>query len=245
MTLLDTTKPLLPEALAAARNIYTQLPDVPAPGLSRIYYHWAVEDYGCTDSAYNLEVYLPSGANEFAIKITNTPLGNVAGTPEAESDHTYRRNTGAVGVAISGLVGATYSNLGAEPVTLHSEEFLCAAGAAVAKKYGIECDAPASGVYYPSELASEHTIMTHSEAALTTPSTDDNVTWYAHYYCYGVNNWRANAAGNPVPGSEAADPDCRWDLAEDEASGTPPDENAARTHADLLRARTHQYGAAL
>lgn len=245
MTLLDLSKPLLPEALAAARTIYGELPDVSAGSLNRIYYHWAVEAYNCTDSAYNLEVYLPTGTNEFAIQITNTPLANVAGSSETISSHTYRRNTGAVGIAISGLVGATYDNLGSEPVTLHQEEFLCAAGAAVAKKYGIQCDAPAEGIFYPSDLAQEHTIMTHSEAALTTPSTDDNVTWYSHYYCYGVNDWRANAAGNPTPGTDSADPDCRWDLAEDQASGTPPDENDARAHGDLLRKRTHQYGAAL
>lgn len=245
MTLLDISKPLLPEALSAAKTIYGELPDVPAPGLNRIYYHWAVEAYNCTDSAYNLEVYLPTGSNEFAIRITNTPLGNVAGTSETESEHTYRRNTGALGIAISGLVGATYNNLGVDPVTLHQEEFLCAAGAAAAKKYGIQCDAPADGRYYPSELAQEHTIMTHSEAALTTPSTDDSVTWYPHYYAYGVNPWRANASGNPVPGSDSGDPDSRWDLAEDQASGTAPDENAARAHGDLLRQRTHQYAAAL
>lgn len=245
MSLLDATKPLLPEALAAARTVYAQLPDVPAPGLSRIYYHWAVENYGCTDAAYNLEVYLPTGSNEFAIKITNSPLGNVAGAAVPKSEHTYRRNTGAVGIAISGLVGATYANLGAEPVTLHQEEFLCAAGAAAAKKYGIDCNAAAPGAFYPSELAAEHTIMTHAEAALTTPSTDDGTTWYAHYYCYGVNHWRGNATGNPVPGSEAGDPECRWDLAEDQPAGSPPDENAARAHGDVLRERTHQYGAAI
>lgn len=227
MSRLSTSAPLLPEALAEGKRFFANLPDVPAPGFDRIYLHWSVEAYNCTDGAYNAEVYLPDGSSQFAMLITHDPRGNVAGTPQTEASHTYKRNTGAFGIAISGLVGASYNDLGGQPVTLHEEEFLCACAAAVAAKYGIQADSSAPGKFYPDHLANEKTIMTHAEAALTTPSGS-----YGHYYCYSVNPWRENNSG---------DSDCRWDLAEDEASGIAPNEDAARAHGDVLRARIKQY----
>jgi hypothetical protein len=53
--------PLLQAALDAARAIMPSFPDLQGL-LRRLYYHWAVEPFGCLDGAYNGEVDLENDA---------------------------------------------------------------------------------------------------------------------------------------------------------------------------------------
>ncbi len=129
--------PLLAEALAAAKAIKATFPPIPAGLAKRVYYHWAVEPFGCLDGSYNFEVDLEGGA--WVMKMTHDPRDNMAGLNSNEmASHTWERNTNAIGIAISGMDGATATNFGPDGVQLHELEYICALGAAVCRQYGID-----------------------------------------------------------------------------------------------------------
>lgn len=216
------TGPLDEGALAAARALLGQLPQIREGGIERIYLHWTVAPFGCVFRDYNAEVDLEGG--RWVIRLTHDPIDNATG--DGEANHTFRRNTGAVGISIAGMDHATFSNFGPDPVQMHEMEYLCAAAAAFARKYSIQSNSPAPAKYPGGGRPDrERTIMTHAEAALMTPGDGD----YPHYYCF----------------KDGGDPDCRWDLATTNAQGHQPTEAEAFAQADALRARIRQYKVAL
>lgn len=214
----DVNAPVGPGALASARVLIATLPDCPAGSLDRIYDHWTVGHFDEDFSDYNVSVRFDG--QHFHLDVTHDPSDNARGVNNnAPAEHTYMRNTGAVGISVDAMVGAGVHNFGPEPVTKMMIEYLCAANAAVAQKYGIDLGGTSTRAPY----AGEPTLLTHAEAA-------DHVGDPAQYAAYG-------------PGATCE----RWDLTS--LVALPPDvalsDVMAKTTGDAIRARSHLYKAAL
>jgi hypothetical protein len=214
-----------PGVLAKAKALLRSLPTVPAGSLSRLYLHWTLAPFGCTFGDYNGEADFESG--EWVMIVTHDPRDNVAGlTSNPQASHTWHRNTGAVGVALAGMAGATEKNFGPDSITPVGLEHLCAAAAAFATCYGIDALGTVEhGSTHADEngnlidTTGEHTILTHAECA----SIDG-------YLC-----------------GFTADPDCRWDLGSLVAlpDGTSLTKAMVSQCGDALRQRVHEYKTAL
>lgn len=154
----DLQGPLDPHALAQGKSLLVSLPSL-ANGehIDREFDHWSVEEYGSCDGQYNIVIELENG--QWVAKISTSPRLNAVQVSSLHpyAAHTYQRNSHAVGIAVNGMIGATTSDFGSQPIQLHEIEVLCAANAAVAKKYGIDLGGSVNG---------EHTLMTHAEAAI-------------------------------------------------------------------------------
>ena len=173
----NPSAPLLQAAIDASRAIMPSFPDLQGL-LRRIYYHWAVMPFGCLDGAYNGEVDLENLL--WVMKITHGFADNMPGlNNNAMASHTWERNTGALGIAITGMDGATTTDFGPDGVQLHELEFICAFGAAVCAKYGLDAlgTVSAPGETHPSSNDSgnvpgpinttgENVIETHATCAL-------------------------------------------------------------------------------
>ena len=159
----DSEAEVNPAILDKCAALYDALPEVEAGGLTRIYLHWSAGGMSRCDAAYNVEAIIANGT--WALQITHDPCDNVPGLNDnAEAAHTYKRNAGAVGVALTGMDGAGVGphDFGADPVTVMGLTHLCAAAAALAAKYGISVAGVSSGEPY----GNEPTILTHAEAAM-------------------------------------------------------------------------------
>ena len=209
----------------------TQLPSIGGGVIDRIYLHWTAGPFHHESSLYNAEIDLDAAGTSWTMIVTHDPRQNARGLDNSTmASHTYRRNTGAVGISVAGMDSGTFANFGPDAVQMHELEFLCACAAAFAQKYDVQADAPAP-MKFPGggRPDREHTIMTHAEAALTTPSDTKDGVHFEHYYCF----------------KDGHDPDCRWDLAATNAQATAPSENQAFATGELLRGRIHQYKTAL
>jgi hypothetical protein len=211
--------------LVKAKTFMGSLPLVPDGSLSRLYLHWTVAPFGCTFGDYNGEADFEKG--QWVLVMTHDPRDNVAGlNNNPVASHTWHRNTGAVGVSIAGMSGATQQNFGPDAVTLAGLEHLCAGAAAFTARYGIDAlGAVTSGTTHADDhgnqisTTGEHTILTHAECA----SIDG-------YLC-----------------GFTSDPDCRWDLGSLVAlpEGTSLTREMVSQCGDALRQRVHAYKTAL
>lgn len=211
--------------LAKARTLMASLPACPAGSISRIYLHWTVAPFGCTFGDYNGEADFENG--DWKLIVTHDPRDNAVGVNNNEpASHTWHRNTGAVGVSIAGMSGATQQNFGPDAVTLTGLEHLCAGAAAFASRYGIDAlGMVTNGATHlgdnnnPINTAGEHTILTHAECA--------NIDGYLCGF--------------------TSDPDCRWDLGSLVAlpTGISLSKQMVSQCGDALRQRLHAYKAAL
>jgi hypothetical protein len=172
--------PLLEEAVAAARAFVPQLPTVPGGSINREYLHWEVEPWDDADPAYNGVVVLRDG--KWQMVLSHDPRDQVAGLNDnAPASHTWHRNTGAVGLAIAGMSGASTTDFGPYPVQVHQLEYLCAMAAAFAVKYGIDTagTVPPPGSNHADDdgnnvnTTGEHTILTHGECAVIDAYPDE------------------------------------------------------------------------
>jgi hypothetical protein len=146
-----------PQVVIDAKGFMATLPAIPTGDVRRIYLHWAVAPFGCVFDDYNAMVDLEN--DRWVLKITRNPQNNIPGlNQDPMAEHTWHRNSWALGIAIGGMDGATTHNFGQDPVQLHELQYLCAGAAALALKYDVQADDDLGG--------GEHTIMTHAEAAL-------------------------------------------------------------------------------
>ena len=133
----NPSAPIDAGVLQKAKAVAASLPAVPNGALSRLYLHWTVAPFGCTFGDYNGEADFENG--NWKMVVTHDPRDNAAGlTINPAASHTWHRNTGAVGVSIAGMTGATEHNFGPDAVTLTGLEHLCACAAAFASRYGID-----------------------------------------------------------------------------------------------------------
>lgn len=215
----DVSLPVSPAMLAAVRTLTAQLPDVPKGDLTRVYLHWSVAKPCAQFPDYNIMVNFADG--HYTYHVSHDLKDNARSTFAASyATHTYHRNRGAVGICLGGMDGATEQNYGPDPITLTGLDFLCAAAAAVCKKYDID----ASGLSADKEsYDNEHTILTHAEAAMLVGNPPQ-------YSDYGISG-----------DSE------RWDLASfvPLPSGVALTPAMARSCGDALRARIHALKVAL
>ncbi len=216
--------PLLAQAVAAAQAIARTFPGFPGSLLKRIYYHWAVEPFGCLDSAYNGEVNLEN--DQWVMKLTHDFRDNMPGlNSNVPASHTWQRNTGAIGIAIAGMDGATTTDFGPDGVQLHELEFLCAFGAAACISYGLDAlgKVPAPGETHPSSNDSGNVpgpINTTGEFNIETHAT------CAMYDDYRGERWDLGSLHAMPPGLDLSD-------------------GMRIASAEALRFRTHLYVAAL
>jgi len=213
--------PILDLALTAAAAVLSKLPKVAPGGLSRLYLHQTAEEYGCVSGAYHAVVAKP--ADGWQIVLSHDVRDNAFATfsPENYAEHTYRRNTGAIGLALDGLIGAGVSpnDFGSEPIQMHEVEFLCAAAAAFCTAYEIDALGTSNDAFRPY-YNGEPNILTHAEAANR------------------VGNPPQYAAYGPQPGT------CeRWDLATliPAPAGYVVTDADASVAGDELRRRIHVY----
>lgn len=220
----NPSAPLLDAALSAAKSIRGSFPAIPKGMVERIYLHWAVEPFGCLDGAYNGEVDFENGS--WVMKITHDFRDNMAGLNDnAEASHTWERNTNALGIAISGMDGATTTDFGPDGVQLHELEYLCAFAAAVAVEYDLDT---AGTVSAPGRT---HPSSNDSGNCPNPVNTTGEFNIETHATCAMYDDYRSE----------------RWDLAilHADPNGDAISDAWRKQSAAALRARIHVYAAAL
>lgn len=203
--------PLNTTAIASAVVFYRKLPILSNGFLDRMYNHWTVGHYDQDFSDYNACIRFADG--HFFIDLTHDPLGNATGDEATMASHTYRRNSHAFGISTDDMVGATQHDFGPEPLTVMTLEFLCAANAAAAMKYGIDLAGKCTRVPF----VGEPNLLTHAEAA----NTPGSPPLYANYYVTGE----------------------RWDLASEAPlpDGMTTNNIDPSVMGNAIRARSHDY----
>lgn len=163
---------LLPEALAAARSLRAHLPSVSAGGITRLYDHWTAGHLDQSDGQYNLMVDLNDATGSWQLLVTHDPRANLVQNAN-EAFHTQNRNTGALGVCLAGMFGASPSNFAADALQVHELHFLCALNAVAAAAYNIDLSARfAQHVHHAADDGSqidrfgEFNLLTHGEVAV-------------------------------------------------------------------------------
>src|SRR5271165_616435 len=97
----DPTVAIDPALMAKARAFKVSLPTL-TTGIDRIYLHWSVEGMNCTSASYNAEVIYTGDQHVYVI--TNDPTDNTPPLVDGKyAAHTYCRNSGGFGFAISGM----------------------------------------------------------------------------------------------------------------------------------------------
>lgn len=143
------------------------------PGLlCRAYLHWTVAPHGVEFKDYNLEVVLNAG--KLAIHVTGNPQDNAPGlNNNAIHSHTWHRNTGAIGISIDGMDGATVNDFGKDAPSELELLYLCGALAAASKAYGFEIDGHVTtGATHGDNIGGtvntkgEKVVLTHGECAV-------------------------------------------------------------------------------
>ena len=156
----DVSLPLNTSALAEAKLYLIHLPICTSNSIRRIYGHWTVGHGDQDFPDYNGSVAFDG--NRHHLHMPHDPRDNAIGmNNNTPASHTYRRNTGAFGIATDDMVFATTYDFGPEGVTMLALEYLCAGIAAVAKKNNVDLN----GVVRGGPYAGEHTFFTHAEAA--------------------------------------------------------------------------------
>lgn len=174
--MIDLTQSVPNAVIVQAQNLANELRakyPIPRGLIKREYYHWSVAPHGDEFPDYNVMALLKDGMYELVV--THDPRDNAPGLNDnVEAAHTWHRNTGAIGISIDGMDGATVNDFGSDALNEHALWALCAAGAAVAIAYGVD----ASGVVpIPGEThvdnngnnrntSGEPNVATHAEAAI-------------------------------------------------------------------------------
>lgn len=142
----------------------------------KIYLHWTAGHYGQFYDDYHINIDADG-----SLYLTCTSLADIKA-------HTWRRNTGAIGIALACCAGADSNNLGAEPPTEMQIECL-------AQVVAVLCaciDVPLDGA----------SVMTHAEAA----NLDDygpDTTWERWDLWFLKNGDEPGSGGDIIRGKAA------------------------------------------
>lgn len=165
--------PLNRDALYAASVLLNELPTIKKGLITRCYLHWTVASLCAEFSDYNVEAELVN--DKHALRVTHDPRDNALNlNNNPPASHTWHRNTGAVGIAITGMDGATEHDFGQDGLTLEGLEYLCAGAATLCQAYGVDAlgavtDAPAphaDNLGRRITTKDEPNILTHAECAV-------------------------------------------------------------------------------
>lgn len=125
----------------------------------KLYLHWSAKHYGQFYNAYHINI-----DHDGSIYVTTNDLSELKG-------HTYMRNTGSIGIALSCCEGAKPDNLGNEPPTNQQIEAMAQVIATLSKVLHVPID--------------KMHVMTHGEAAdnedLLFPAYENNGRPYGMY----------------------------------------------------------------
>lgn len=158
-----SNQPVLPGAMEAGKAFLQKIPHGKPKDITRIYLHQSAESYGCSDAHYNSVIVIANDG--WQIRTPNDPRHNMRSSFGSfrYAQHTFRRNLGAVGIAINGLdtPEVTPYDFGPDPLQMHAVEYMCVAAAAYAIAYDIDAQGIADDNHY---FDGEPTILTHSEA---------------------------------------------------------------------------------
>jgi hypothetical protein len=105
----------------------------------KLYLHWSAGHYGQFFDDYHISI-----DNDGSIYVSTVDFSEV-------KSHTYKRNTGAIGISMACCVGATTNNLGKEPPTDLQIEAMAQVVAVLCRALDLTCDLKR--------------VMTHAEAA--------------------------------------------------------------------------------
>lgn len=142
----------------------------------KIYLHWTAGHYGQFYDDYHINIDADG-----SLYLTSASLADIKA-------HTWRRNTGAIGIALACCAGAASNDLGAEPPTEMQIECL-------AQVVAVLCactDVPLDGAH----------VMTHAEAA----NLDDygpDTTWERWDLWFLKNGDEPGSGGDIVRGKAA------------------------------------------
>ena len=212
----DLLGPLDLHAISEGKRILALLPNLdPGQAIKRIVLHWEVEAYGCVDAHYNIPVSLQNGLWVGTIK-TDPRLNATDPEQDGYAAATWMRNSFSCSVGVSGMVGATESNFGSQPIQLHETEVACAVMAAVARKYNVD----AMGAY--RDLPA---LTSHAENAIADSYFPGDI--------------------DPATGLPATDTRWDYAILRPNADGSPATKAQAKATGALIRFRTHSYKLAL
>lgn len=107
--------------------------------IDKIYLHWSAGHYGQFFSDYHLNIDEDGSVYASTNDLTERKA------------HTWRRNSGAIGISMSCCAFATTNDLGEEPPTFEQIEAMAQVVAVLCQELDIEC--------------TSDNVMTHSEAA--------------------------------------------------------------------------------
>lgn len=129
--------------------------DLPHGRVDNVYIHWSAHDYHSVFPAYHFCVAL-NDANEIIVVNTHDVRENMRSVYDAPEEpyaqHTRKRNSFALGIAVMGMQDSKPDDFGPYPLTEELIDALCLVGAKLAAHYHVPVDP-------------EH-IMTHAEAAV-------------------------------------------------------------------------------
>ena len=108
----------------------------------KIYLHWSAGHYGSLFSDYHINI-----DKNGEIYVSTNDFSEVL-------NHTYRRNTGSIGIALACCAGATSNDLGDEPPTSEQIDAMAKSCAIILKELGLT----------PNDITTQY-VLTHGEAA--------------------------------------------------------------------------------
>lgn len=124
-------------ALQAKNNLWDQAKNVDRD--VKLYLHWSAGHYGQLFDDYHINI-----DQDGSVYVSNDNLALI-------KSHTYKRNTGAIGIALTCCYNATTNNLGPEPPTSAQIESMAQVVAVLSKALDLTIDI--------------YRVMTHAEAA--------------------------------------------------------------------------------
>jgi ribonuclease HI len=137
-------------ALQAKNNLWDQAQSIDRD--VKLYLHWSAGHYGQFFDEYHINI-----DQDGSIYVSTDNLAVV-------KSHTYKRNTGAIGIALACCYNATTNNLGPEPPTSAQIESMAQVVAVLSKALDLTIDS--------------YRVMTHAEAANNldglNPNYEDN-----------------------------------------------------------------------
>lgn len=122
--------------------------------IDKIYLHWSAGHYGSFFSDYHINIDSDGSVYVSCDDFTE------------HKNHTYMRNTGAIGIALACCADANTNDIGSEPPTNDQIENMAQVIAVLCKYLGLTCD--------------KNTVLTHGEAA----NNEDGEYKHEPYACW-------------------------------------------------------------
>lgn len=177
-------------ALQAKNNLWNQAQSVGRD--VKLYLHWSAGHYGQFFSDYHINI-----DQDGSIYVSTDDLATV-------KSHTYKRNTGAIGIALACCYNATTNDLGSEPPTSLQIEAMAQVIAILSKTLDLTIDI--------------YRVMTHAEAANNLDGLNPNYEYNGYhdgkygpgYSCERWDLWLLKTGDVPDSGGNTIRGKANW-----------------------------------